>query len=199
MLTSHDSRTWLTFPSGICSKRVYKTENMFTKATLVSLLAIALIAAGGIGYSAFTSTASATANATGGTIGLIWAYGSPDASNPSYATCQLTGSGSAITLTVAAIAPGDGGCLFDVTVQNTGNIPAALTISPGNGQTFGGTDPSTSTPCFTFNTAGLPATLGPGATTSTFYLRISVAAGHSNACAGYSATTSVAVTGTYGT
>ena len=108
---------------------------MFTKTTIVSLLTISLIAVAGLGYSQFTSSVTANANATGGTLNLVWYYAAADPSNVAYAQCSVANVNSQTeTFTASAIAPGDNGCLFDVYIQNTGNVPAnSITTSPASG------------------------------------------------------------------
>jgi len=165
---------------------------MLTKTTVISLLTISLLALGGIGYAAFTSSVTANANATGGTLNLIWYSATTDAASASYAICTPSGGGNpqTETFTAKAIAPGDAGCWFDVTIQNTGNIPAnTITPSPASGTIFG-------SDCFTIAYVSAPASLAPGATSPVFYLHIFIDGSvNNNGCEGFSGSQAVTFAG----
>ena len=170
-----------------------------TKTTVVSLFALSLLALTGIGYAVFTSSVTASITATGGTLNLEWNGIAVDPGSASYASCGYTYGLTTSTFTVGAIAPGDAGCWYDVTLYNAGNLPAT-SIAVGGGGAFGGSDPGDSGyACFEAAIVGAPASLNPSTVSPTFYVHIYIDGGHSNACSGFSASTTATLTGSVGT
>jgi predicted ribosomally synthesized peptide with SipW-like signal peptide len=166
---------------------LFSNENLMTRTTVVSLLAISLLALTGISYAAFTSTATANVNATAGNINLVWNNVVVDGTTVPYANCGVGSLGyNSITLTVSAIEAGDGGCLYDMQLLNSGNVPAnSITPSPASGTYFGAYN------CFTISYSSVPAALGPGGN-AWLYLRVSIDASQPTGC--QSQTGSIAVT-----
>ena len=164
---------------------------MMTKTTVVSLFALSLLALSGIGYAAFTSTVNASITATAGNVNLIWYNAVADGSNPYYASCVPSSySSNTEVFTVSAIAPGDGGCLFDVQIQNTGNVPVnSITPSAASGTTFG------PYACFTVTYSSVPGSLGPGMASGWFYLRIYIDSSMGQGCASQTGTYTLSFTG----
>lgn len=99
---------------------------MFTKTTIISLLAISLLAIGGIGYSAFTASVTVSANASAGTFGFS-VGGAPSVSfSGTDGTCVFTGSGT--TISAAATNWNDGTtCTISGNIYNTGSLPGTIT------------------------------------------------------------------------
>ena len=156
----------------------------------VSLFALSLLAVTGIGYAAFTATATATVNATAGNLSLQWTANSVDVGSDGYATCAPSGGGSAITETVSTIYPNSNGCIFNVTIQNNGNVPAnTITVSPPAGTVFGAYN------CFAVTYGGFPGTLAPGASSSGAYIQVYMPASDGPGCATQTGTITLTVSG----
>ena len=172
---------------------------MITKTMMVSLFALSLLALTGIGYAAFTSTVTANITATGGTLTLEWNTPAVDVSSASYANCGYTYGVSTTTFTVSAIAPGDAGCWYDLSVYNAGNVPAT-TLIPGGGGAFGGSDAGDyGLACFYAAFVSAPAgPLNPSTSSGTFYLHVYIPSGHTDACQGFTASTTATLEGTVG-
>lgn len=97
---------------------------------------IAAVAVGGIGFAAFTSTATINGTATGGTLNLQWT----PAGTPSLAAgtlletnvfdgCSATVTPSLITITATNLAPGDQceiNTSYGLFLENTGSLPATV-------------------------------------------------------------------------
>lgn len=103
---------------------------MFTKTTLVSLLAISLIGLTGLGYATFTATVNTSANASAGTLYLGTSGWTGGTTTPIGAgTCSWSNSQNGsptspatVTLTVTNMAPGDS-CTASLTIDNLGSLP----------------------------------------------------------------------------
>jgi hypothetical protein len=127
---------------------------MGSRLVLVMVAAVAIVAVGGIGYAAFTSTAYINGNIGAGTVQLAWC-------NPDYASCAAyfgavapatsyeTDPGvnncptpnvietntpeDTLVLSATNLAPGDY-CTFTASLENTGNLPVSVTgTGPYNG------------------------------------------------------------------
>lgn len=110
---------------------------MYTKTTLVSLLAISLLAFAGLGYSAFTSSINATGSATAGTLVLGFATPATGGTNTPTGSggCAFSGTGSSTTLSVTNMAPGDS-CTATITVTNSGSLPSSSETTSVSGGSY---------------------------------------------------------------
>jgi len=162
-----------------------------TKTTVVSLLAISLLALTGVGYAAFTSTVNASITANAGNLNLVWYSAVPDGSNAGYLSCVPSySSPNTEVFTTSHMAPGDGGCLFDVSIQNIGDVPAnSITPSVASGTTFGPYG------CFTVTYSGVPGTLAPSGISGVFYLRVYIDGSMGEGCASQTGTFTLSFTG----
>lgn len=120
---------------------------MFTKTTIISLLAIAVLALGGIGYSAFTSSVTVTGSASAGSLSLyFYTDSSTSGANAVCTWSGSTGSGgdNTLTLTVTNLSPGDY-CTATAYIGDTGTLPATseTTNIAGSGGTFCSTGTTT--------------------------------------------------------
>ena len=116
---------------------------MTRKWVLGLATAITLVAVGGMGFAAFTSTATINATATTGSINLAWTpVGTPNVgagtlilTNTSYTTCTSSVTSSLVTITAGNLAPGDS-CTISTTygllLSNTGSIPATVAWTFGS-------------------------------------------------------------------
>jgi hypothetical protein len=101
---------------------------MGSRLVLVMVAAVAIVAVGGIGFAAFTSSVTVNGTASAGNIVLEFAsnpYGT-GASTPSGATCTLqTYGGTTTTISISAsnLAPNQY-CSFVLTITNAGSLPA---------------------------------------------------------------------------
>lgn len=97
---------------------------------------IAAVAVGGIGFAAFTSTATINGTATGGTLNLQWTpTGTPSigagtlVETNAFDGCSATVAPSLITITATNLAPGDE-CYINTSyglfLENTGSLPATV-------------------------------------------------------------------------
>jgi hypothetical protein len=123
-----------------------------TKQWLVGLVVVvALVGVGGIGYAAFTSTVTLSANGNAGTLNLEWACiagpypcdsssvgianaGVLDSAAVSYAYCNFTyvDHGFGLDLNASNLAPGDSCTMpasFGGILGNFGSLPATLTAT----------------------------------------------------------------------
>ncbi len=123
-----------------------------TKRWLVGLVVVvALVGVGGIGYAAFTSSVTLTANGNAGTLYLEWAcirgeyacdtstVGVPnagvlDSAALGYATCSFTytDEGFGLSINASNLAPGDSCTMpasFGGILANFGSLPATLTAA----------------------------------------------------------------------
>ncbi len=102
------------------------------KPWVLGLLAVvAVVAVGGIGFGAFTSSAYVQVQATTGTVGpLVWgpspAYGGFAANDVCSAVRGTTSSaGDTLFLTASNLAPGDI-CSYGDSLSNLGSLPAVV-------------------------------------------------------------------------
>jgi hypothetical protein len=180
---------------------------MLTKTTIVSLLTISLMAFAGIAYSQYTASISATANATAGTVSVNWYSIANDASSDGGAT----GTGSAsypdttcatspgtptygpLTFTATNLPPDGTGCVWDVAINNNGNIPATVTFSlPVNAANgFGPGTPN----CFDiYITSASSISLAPGATSTPFTVYVYSPTDAPNGCQALTGSQSLTLT-----
>ena len=112
-------------------------------------------------------------------------------SKPDYVTVSVTGVGSnAITITASPFAPGDS-VVIDVTIQNTGTLPAtSLTSSVSYTNTYDA--------AFSLTIGTFPSSLDSMASTTVTHT-ITLASGLPNDAQGKSMTGTVTFTGTVGT
>jgi hypothetical protein len=137
-----------------------------TKTTVVSLFAITLLALTGIGYAAFTSTATANINASAGTLNLYFSYGTVTTYTSVAGTCTAYASGGQLYVSYTNAAPGDT-CSFYGTIANAGSLPAtsvSLTYYAWQSYGPGGTYCDTTTGqgnCIFYEDDSLVGTSGP--------------------------------------
>ena len=158
---------------------------------------VAVLAVGGIGFAAFTSTATIQGTVSSGTFGpLTWDSGSPGIPSPvASETCSSAGVGSNLTISGAEFAPGESCTVTDV-LTNHGTLPGLLTETyslvgssascPGSEWTY--TDTISSAPA-----PGVPIAAG-GSVSDTITIGLSASAG--NPCQDQSVALTATVTGT---
>lgn len=128
---------------------------MVAKAIWVTILAIGVLSVSGLGFAAFTASATAQTNAQGGTLGLMWDNSSTMASQ-TYVGCSSATSGSSLWANVTALAPGDW-CVVFGNLTNTGNVGASVSVSDSVSNGFSG--------CFTWDQISASSTtLSPSGT-----------------------------------
>jgi hypothetical protein len=119
---------------------------MGNRLLMVMVTAVAIVAVGGIGFAAFTSTITANISSTAGTISLVWggftynAY-HEDGTPATYVSCSATAGGAgyaSVSISVTNLAPGDY-CVIQSNIIDAGNIPGTVTQTLYNG---------VSTPCY---------------------------------------------------
>jgi hypothetical protein len=105
--------------------------------SLVSVIAVAAIA--GIGFAAYTSSASLTVNASAGSFYLV-ASGSLTASSVAVGSCYVSTSGNSLIWNMVNLLPGDY-CNFTVAWTDAGSLPGTYVsyvtgpiVGPGCGQ-----------------------------------------------------------------
>ena len=86
---------------------------------LVSVIAIAALA--GVGFAAYTSTATVTVNASAGSFYLI-ASGTLTASSLAVGSCTASATGASVTFTASNMLPGDY-CNWTFTDRDAGSLP----------------------------------------------------------------------------
>ena len=99
-----------------------------------------MLASVGIGYAQFTSSITATANVTAGTFSLHWSTAGTQSSgvlSSNDGTCTVAGGGTtALTITIAGINDGES-CTVTTQVDDGGNLPGNLSVTPTTGGTLG--------------------------------------------------------------
>ncbi len=102
------------------------------KRLVMGLVAVvAVIALGGIGFAAFSATATINGQATAGSFGLVW--GSSPTNSPTQMDSSVCSAGTASGATWSSLsgsyfAPGDG-CTFADSLTVTGNLPGTISES----------------------------------------------------------------------
>jgi hypothetical protein len=100
---------------------------MVAKTLWVAALAVTLLAVGGLGFAAFTSTYFVNLSGTGGTLSLGLSNLNTRTSAP-YVSCATSGGGNNwLNISAGPFAPGDWCAVFG-NVTNTGNVPANVTV-----------------------------------------------------------------------
>jgi hypothetical protein len=169
---------------------------MGNRLVLAMVAAVVLVAVGGIGFAAFTATATVNGTATGGTAELYWS-GSPAVYTSGYVMgCAPSFSGSpatVMTLAPTGFAPGDY-CQVYETLVNGGNVGVTLSSAPTITGISGGSGCTTGEWTISDNSGAAPA-LAPGNTYS-FEVTVSLNSGVTNECQGATASISDVVTGT---
>jgi hypothetical protein len=95
---------------------------MRNRLLMTMVAAVAIVAMGGIGFAAFSSSISYNATVSAGTLTINW-YGSPSfADNQSYNTCSASFSATTATVSAGSLVPGDW-CLVTEVIKDTGNLP----------------------------------------------------------------------------
>lgn len=128
------------------------------KRWVMGLVAVvAVVAAGGIGFAAFTSSAYINITVASGTLGpLYWANEQTPTSTESFDVCQqsittFVNTSDTWNLAATNLAPGDQ-CTFTASLYNAGTIPANVVATfNGNIMPF----------CGASYTIGTPARSGP--------------------------------------
>jgi hypothetical protein len=138
-------------------------------AVLLAVLAVGVLAVGGLGYAAFTSSATLTTNASSGSMDLVFTAISLGAGTPGYIAISgesPTLPASTVSLDLGTFAPGDVAYL-DFSVENTGTLKAQPlnVMYPGPGSTMCDTE-------WTAVPSGIPGSLAGGATFTTGVLTI---------------------------
>lgn len=177
---------------------------------LVTLLAA--VAIGGIGFAAFTASATISGSATAGTYGpLTWGEGSNTPTVTDASQCAVgTVSGSSWTgVSGTYFAPGDG-CSFSNTIYQGGNLPGTLsesitftdTVSGCGLQYWAYTDSIVGSPTFTSGEGNGPVVVTAGAVSVSaggsvsFSGSYTLMSGAPNACQGDVFSFSATITGT---
>ncbi len=160
------------------------------KTLLMAIVLTVLISSSALAWAQFTSTITESASANAGTLTLI-VTGYTVVSKPDYVTVSVTGVGSnAITITASPFAPGDS-VVINVTIQNTGTLPAtSLTSSVSYTNTYDA--------AFSLTIGTFPSSLDSMASTTVTHT-ITLASGLPNDAQGKSMTGTVTFTGTVGT
>jgi hypothetical protein len=101
---------------------------MGNRGLMVLATVVAVVAVGGIGFAAFTTTAYVNGYAQAGSLNLFWTNAGEPTPSSSYVTCTaaitMTSTASdTLAITATNLAPGDQ-CKFTATLNNGGNIPA---------------------------------------------------------------------------
>ena len=116
---------------------------------MYSIIGIALLATTGIGYAAFTSTATANYNGSAGTLNLYFTSASVTGGT-TYGTCSASVSGGQLYVSFTGGAPGDT-CSFTSTIHNGGSLPAtSLYLNYTMIQSY----PNGAVPCDAYTGAG---------------------------------------------
>lgn len=105
---------------------------------MMTVLTISILAlSGGLGYAAFTSTATANINATAGTLNLYFSSASVSSYSSTYGeTCNVYVSGSQLYVSYTNVVPGDT-CVFAGTISNSGTLPAtSVSVTYYDWQTY---------------------------------------------------------------
>lgn len=119
---------------------------MVKKSLLAIATIVAVVAVGGIGFAAWTSTVTATISSTAGTFTIVWGSFSyaayhADGTPASYVGCSASGGGSGqgnVEIAVTNMAPGDY-CVISSSITDTGNVPGSVTLTEFSG---------VATPCY---------------------------------------------------
>jgi hypothetical protein len=125
---------------------------MGNRLVLVLAAAVALVAIGGIGFAAFTTSASIGGNVYAGTPSLGWSAGSAvihcNGTADTYfsgdsPTTTISTSGSTLTVSSYYYVPGDTCYVTNVGIINTGNVPELITSVSDGSTVSGGSSCST--------------------------------------------------------
>lgn len=102
--------------------------------SLVSLIAVAAVA--GVGFAAYTSSASLTVNASAGSFYLV-ASASLYSSSLAVGSCSVSTSGNNVILTLTNLLPGDY-CVFNNSYTDAGSLPGTYVSYVPGGYTGSG-------------------------------------------------------------
>jgi hypothetical protein len=113
---------------------------MGSRLVLAMVAAVAIVAVGGIGFAAWTSSVTVSGSGTAGAVTLTWcsANGVPTGActaSPSFTGtggCSISASGSVLTLSGDNLGPSES-CDFTAAILDTGSLPATVTESGTNG------------------------------------------------------------------
>lgn len=160
---------------------------------------VALVGAGGIGFAAFTTTATVNGSATGGTAELHWS-GTPSTSasgyvtgcSPSFGTSDGIGA-TVMTIAAAGFAPGDS-CTVTENLVNGGTVGLTFTSAPTITGITNGNGCGTNEWTIGDNVAS-SGNQAPGSTFA-FTVTVTLNSGAGNECQGAVAALSDVVTGT---
>jgi len=133
--------------------------------SLVSVITVAAIA--GIGFAAYTSSASLTVNASAGSFYIV-ASAYVSSSSLAVGSCYVTPSGNSVTLVTTNMLPGDY-CVFNNNYTDAGSLPGtyvSYVTTPPSGS--GCSQLSVYAPW----TLGPVATVSPGGTAAAGYWNI---------------------------
>jgi hypothetical protein len=98
---------------------------MGSRLVLALVAAVAIVAAGGVGFAAFTATAGVNVTTTSGTIGpLTWSNGGYSGSGGCQAP-STSDSGTTLVLVATSLGPSES-CTFTATLSNAGTLPGTL-------------------------------------------------------------------------
>ena len=106
----------------------------FPRWVAAALIGVTILAAGGTGFAAFTTSAFVNGSASAGTLGpLTWGDSPVSSWSASNDVCSASvgttdSSGDTLILSATNLAPGDY-CGFADTLYNAGSLPAAATES----------------------------------------------------------------------
>jgi len=159
------------------------------KKLLAAVLTLFIISSAAYAWAQFTSTITESVTANAGTLTLI-VTGYDVVSKPDYVTVTVTGvETNTITITASPFAPGDS-VVINITIQNTGTLPAAsLTSNVSFSNTYDA--------AFSLTLGAFPGSLAPGASatiTHTITLKYELP----NAAQGASMTGTIKFTGSVG-
>jgi hypothetical protein len=114
---------------------------MVAKAVWATILAIGVLAVSGLGFAAFTASAAVNANATAGTLSVVWDNAAVQGDGQSYVACAAEIQGTNLWFNASTLAPGDW-CEVFGNLSNTGNVGANVGLSTSFSAGFDS--------CFTF-------------------------------------------------
>jgi hypothetical protein len=98
---------------------------MGDRLVLAMVVAVAIVAAGGIGFAAFTATAGVSVTTNSGTVGpLTWSNGGYSGSGGCQAP-STSDSGTTLVLVATSLGPSES-CTFTATLSNAGTLPGTL-------------------------------------------------------------------------
>jgi hypothetical protein len=118
---------------------------MGRRLLLAMVAAVAVVAVGGIGFAAITSTITINASANAGTFNLFFSldngYSALTETPTGAAVCNsggtdgITDSGALLTISASNLGPGDYCTISDLSVVNSGSLPGTVTevLTPVSG------------------------------------------------------------------